>query len=541
MKKLILILAANLALLAVFTACVSKTPVPETSYSETSVPETSVPESENSEISHPVVEDKKVEEAPNIVFAKKLRNQLENRNTEGAIALFENLPEELSGDKDLKLLLASLYYSNMEFDNASKVAVSILDVKKDARAEQNSSEDENQTVENYSKVVYLPVSALGYKKTDFILPYEVGEDDKLVFELKEENLEIWELLALCQHASGDKKTYKTICDSILELDPYNITVNIQNAEDYTIAKKYKLARGCYRLALKGDPNNADALFGLGMTSYFLDDVKTASKVFEDVLNIDPDNSSALSYMGKIQAESENYLRAAKYAKLAIDSDPYNYDYWMDYGTYLRYQGKFDEAEAAWKHAVSLDPTYFLAYAYLAGSYDDRAMYPQALENYRKVIETNPKYYFAYEEAALLEYHEGNYENAIKDFSKAYEYSNSWAYKLMIYACYVKLGNNLEAKNCLKTALKEMKDRESSEYQLVKFFYDSYTKNGENLILGKINKETNSNKRGKMLFYMGLYCELAGDESNANDYYTKVTAMQAPMFFEYRLAEWSLGL
>ena len=85
MKKLILILAANLALLAVFTACVSKTSVPETSYPETSypetsVPETSVPESENSEISLPVVEDKKVEEAPNIVFAKKLRNQLENRN-----------------------------------------------------------------------------------------------------------------------------------------------------------------------------------------------------------------------------------------------------------------------------------------------------------------------------------------------------------------------------------------------------------------------------------------------------------------------------
>ena len=81
MKKLILILAANLALLAVFTACVSKTSVPETPVPETSYPETSVPESENSEISHPVVEDKKVEEAPNIVFAKKLRNQLENRNT----------------------------------------------------------------------------------------------------------------------------------------------------------------------------------------------------------------------------------------------------------------------------------------------------------------------------------------------------------------------------------------------------------------------------------------------------------------------------
>ncbi|MCR4742994.1 MAG: tetratricopeptide repeat protein [Treponema sp.] len=529
MKKLILLLLANLAILFI-TSCVSKT---------------AIPDSGEKEIRQPVieVEEKKVEEAPNIVFAKELRKELENRNTEGAIALFEKLPEELAQDKELKMLLASLYYSNMEFDNASKVAVSILDVKKELKGDgkKESLEGEEIQPETYSKVVNLPISVLGYKKTDFILPFEISEDDKLVFEIKEDNLEIWELLALCQHASGNKKAYKKICDSILELDPYNITVNIQNAEDYTVAKKYKLARSCYRLALKRDPNNADALFGLGQTSYFLDDVKTAAQVFEDVLDIDPENPSALSYMGKIQAESENYLRAAKYAKLAIDSDPYNYDYWMDYGTYLRYQGKFDEAEAAWKHAVSLDPTYFLAYAYLAGSYDERDMFPEALENYRKVIETNPKYYFAYEEAALLEYHEGNYENAIRDFSKAYEYSQSWAYKLMIHACYKKLGKDFDAIECLRTALKDIKERDSAEYHLVKFYYDSYTRNGMNLVIGKINKETNSNKRGKMLFYLGLYCELSGDDSNAKDYYTQVNAMQAPMFFEYRLAEWSLGL
>ena len=43
----------------------------------------------------------------------------------------------------------------------------------------------------------------------------------------------------------------------------------------------------------------------------------------------------------------------------------------------------------------------------------------------------------------------------------------------------------------------------------------------------------------MLFYMGLYCEIIKANELAKEYYGKVTNMQAPMFFEYRIAEWGL--
>ena len=49
-------------------------------------------------------------------------------------------------------------------------------------------------------------------------------------------------------------------------------------------------------------------------------------------------------MGKLAADEENYLRATKYVKEALKYDPNNYDYYLDYGTYLRYQGKYSEAE-----------------------------------------------------------------------------------------------------------------------------------------------------------------------------------------------------
>jgi hypothetical protein len=43
----------------------------------------------------------------------------------------------------------------------------------------------------------------------------------------------------------------------------------------------------------------------------------------------------------------------------------------------------------------------------------------------------------------------------------------------------------------------------------------------------------------MLFYMGLYYELNKADELAKEYYAKVTNLKAPMFFEYRIAEWGL--
>ena len=426
---------------------------------------------------------KEPDDPPNVKFVKQLQALLEKGDTKGAIAHFDKIPSSLKDDLELKNLLGALYYSDTQYDNAITSANEVL----------------------------------------FIEP---------------DNMEALELISMCNKAKGDKAAYKATTDRILAADPYNASVNIQRAEEYAVNKKYKLARDSYKKALRGDPENTDALFGYAQMSYYTDDVKTAGETFQKILNKDPDNAPALAYMGKLAYEDENYLRATKYVQSAIKQDPYNYDYWMDYGTYLRYQGKFDDAAKAWKKATELDPSYFLAYAYLAGNYDDLGQWDQALENYHKVIETNPKYFYAYESTAILEYRAKNYENAIKYFTKTYEYSPSYAYTLMIAACWFKLNKPLQAKEVLTKQLKKL-DAASNEYALVRFYNDAYNKNAESNLVQKITKETNSNNRGKMLFYMGLYYELNKAEDLAREYYAKVTSMKAPMFFEYRIAEWGL--
>ena len=186
----------------------------------------------------------------------------------------------------------------------------------------------------------------------------------------------------------------------------------------------------------------------------------------------------------------------------------------------------------------INPDYFLAYAYLAGSYYDLNEWNDSLNYYLKVVETNPNYFYAYEEIAILLYHDKNYKDSIKYFQKASEYSDSYSYTLMSAACYYKLGDSISAKKLLQAKMKKL-TANTTEYDLVRFFNDNYSRNAEVTLKQKIQKESNSNNRGKMLFYLGLYYEINNADDVAKEYYAEVTSLQAPMFFEYRIAEWGL--
>ena len=113
---------------------------------------------------------------------------------------------------------------------------------------------------------------------------------------------------------------------------------------------------------------------------------------------------------------------------------------------------------------------------------------------------------------------------------------------MNIAMYLKEGNRVTAKKVGEALMKTL-ERDSLEYSMTRLFIDNYSKNAETTLVNKINKERENdrNKYGKMLFYMGLFNEVNGSLDMAREYYAKVTGMQAPMFFEYRIAEWGLGL
>ena len=423
------------------------------------------------------------ETADGIIFAEKLQKILSEGTLEQAINLFSEIPDSLKDDKDLTILKASLIFSAKRYDEAQEIADNLL--------------------------LHYP-------------------DDIGVLELKAE----------IAFAKKDSKMLKTVSEKILSINPYNAIANIIKANQFALKKNYKQADVYYKKALVSEPENLEAMFGHGKMNYYIGDFKESEKTFLKLLEIDSLNSDSYQYLGKLYAESENYLAASKNIEKAILIDPQNYDYYIDYGQYNRYQGKFAEAEKAWTKAIELEPDYFLAYTYRAGLYDEQNKIEEALRDYKKIVETNPKYYFAYEEMGILEFHLKNWSEARKYFTLANQYRKDWAYQLMIVATYLKEKNTFKAKESAQTFMKTM-DKTSSEYQMMRLYHDQGPVNAENALSNSIQKEDNKTKRGKILYYMGLYYDLKNLPQAAVTYYNKILEMQTPLFFEYRLAEWGL--
>ena len=110
---------------------------------------------------------------------------------------------------------------------------------------------------------------------------------------------------------------------------------------------------------------------------------------------------------------------------------------------------------------------------------------------------------------------------------------------MTAAAYLKEKNVIDCKKFLAQAMRPL-DRSSLAYEMMRLYHDQGGFNAENSLRLKIDKIDKPSDRGRMWYYMGLFYELKGSTKLANEYYSKIIKMQAPMFFEYRLAEWSLG-
>ena len=421
-------------------------------------------------------------------FILKLQRTLSSGSVKDAISLYDEVPAEFANDEDLLVLKASLFVSDNQLNAAKSICLDL-----------NSKNPSDPTV--------------------------------------------IELLAYIAKLQGDSGNQNKYLKALLAQDQYNVTANVEMAQSMFEGKNYKQARLYYQKALVREPDNEDVLFGLGQADYFLGGKdpskdKEAEATFKKILEKHPDYAPAYSYLGKIAAADNRYKIASDYVKKAIDIDASNYNYFIDYGMYESNLGHYDTAIQSWTNAIALQPEYFLAYAYRAGIYDEQNNLEKAVADYRNVVKYNPNYYFAYESLGILSLKASDWSGAREAFEKCYEMDKTGniSYPLMITYCYYKEGNKLKAKNFSDKVLRKL-DRNSIEYVMLRVWHDE---SGELPLPQKISALDNSNKKGKMYFYLGLYYELFGGVEMARENYAKVLSLKNPMFFEYRLAEWSLG-
>ena len=351
-----------------------------------------------------------------------------------------------------------------------------------------------------------------------------------------ENESIQLLNAMTAKAGGDNRKSIEIIRALLKKNPNNPDANAALANNFMLVRNFKQANLYFKKGLEGDAAHSACLFGYGQTSWYLDEVDKAKEAFIKLSVLEPKNDMAWAYLAKLSGEARDYVKASEYIQKAIAVNPDDYHHHLDAGSYYLGLEKPNEAEKAWTKAIKIEPDYFLAYTYRGGLRDEQGKYEEALDDYRNVIRCNPKYYYAYESAAMLAWRIENWDEALQGFLKASEMSSeNTSYKLMISACYRKMGNQAANREYLSKAMRNM-DRQSLDYLMLRLYYDDL---GDGNVLNKVVNENSRTTKGKMLFYMALFYELTGKKSLANKIYLEVADMESPLFFEYRLTQWAV--
>jgi tetratricopeptide (TPR) repeat protein len=324
------------------------------------------------------------------------------------------------------------------------------------------------------------------------------------------------------------------------MDPNNSDALVELAHDQMKRGRqsnYRSAKNYYERSVKADDNQLEGWLGYGQASYYLRDDQNAEKAFLKIIEKDPEYSLAYSYLSKISSDKGKIREARSYIEKAIELEPEYYDYWVDYGQSLRLTGDLNGAVKAWTKAIELNPQYFLSYVYRASALDELKKYDESILDYRKIIQLNANYNYAYENLGMLEWKNGNWTKARECFEIALKKDpTSLSYKLMIAASYLREKNREGSKKFIDSHIRNL-NKSSAEYYILRLYLDGINPSAVDVRVRKLESVVT---KGKMLFYLGLFYDMYGNDEMAKRYYIEVQAMQAPMMFEYQMNEWLLN-
>lgn len=216
-------------------------------------------------------------------------------------------------------------------------------------------------------------------------------------------------------------------------------------------ENYPAAKKAFEGMLKTNPENAEALFGMGEYYYFTGKPDSARIFYQK--GVDANSSYAPNYagLGKIalknspaEAEADfktavkkskrdaralvciskayfdltppNLDEASKYINMALDVDSKNAQaYYLD-GLILEKKNDASTAASKYEQAIYFDPNLYDAYFKVSDLMTEAKNPAQAEEYIKKVIALNPTYWPAYKKLAELDYDKQKYAEAISNFS-----------------------------------------------------------------------------------------------------------------------------
>ncbi|MEK7723760.1 MAG: tetratricopeptide repeat protein, partial [Acidobacteriota bacterium] len=232
---------------------------------------------------------------------------------------------------------------------------------------------------------------------------ERGEIDKAI-KLFKDSLQLYPGNTLAKGGLSEALTRKA--DAIFDTDGPDLSIRY------------------YDEAIAYNPNNAEAIAGLGAVYEALDKDQQAFEYYEKAVAINPNFTELYAPLGIGYYQKGEIDKADELLTKAVAAR--NNDYQTQYllGLIHYKKNRDKQAEEAFKAAIKLnkdfaDPHYFLGEVY------DRNNRPnEAFEEYNLATQINPKYAEAWFDLGAAYFNRERYQEAINAYSKSIQFNNA---------------------------------------------------------------------------------------------------------------------
>ncbi len=179
------------------------------------------------------------------------------------------------------------------------------------------------------------------------------------------------------------------------------------------------------LALKKENNTATVSQALGqaIAHYQANRLTEASQVYRQILEIQPNQSQALQGLGLVAQQMERYSEAQKCFSKLIKAEPNKSSAWLSLGNSHQSQGNSREAVEAYKKAIALQPDLLKAHYSLGMVLQLQGDLEAAIASYQRALELNPNQADIYLNLGKIYQAQNNFQQAIVAYRQALKLIN----------------------------------------------------------------------------------------------------------------------
>ena len=173
--------------------------------------------------------------------------------------------------------------------------------------------------------------------------------------------------------------------------------------------------------IKRDPNDHEALYGMGKATFIREDYKKAKEFFRKAADIKAAGDNLIALAGaleKLNEIDEALISLNLLHELPGINGSFEFDYNRLKGHCLLKRGKFDEAERCYNLSRIIDRSSEKPFLGLGSIELMKKNYSVADQYYRKALELNPDSDKAYLGLAVVRMEQGDYERAFEEVKKA---------------------------------------------------------------------------------------------------------------------------